>query len=49
MSKRKKEKAASKVKDRVSIKYVKRANCWCKTTFTSGQQAQTWSTTRPQL
>jgi len=28
--------------ERVLIKFVKKANCWCKTTFKDGKQIQEW-------
>jgi len=48
MSKRKKEKVlVSKMLDRVTVTYVKNANAWCRTTFSTGQQVQAWSKDKP--
>ena len=32
---------------RVLIKFVKRANAWCKTTFENGIQKQEWFSDKP--
>ena len=34
-------------KDRVLIKFVKFANCYCKTTFLKGKQKQEWFSDKP--
>lgn len=33
--------------DKPTIKYVKRANAWVKTTWKDGKQTQEWSTNQP--
>ena len=33
--------------DRILIKFVKKANCWCRTTFENGKQIQEWFHNKP--
>jgi len=37
------------MEDRILIKFVKRANCWCKTIFLNGKQKQEWFSVKPEM
>ena len=41
------QKIVGNEKDRVLVKYVKKAKMWCKTTFLKGKQTQEWFSERP--
>lgn len=47
MSKKKKTQPTRIEQDRVTVKYVKAANAWVTTTFSTGRQVQVWSLTEP--